>query len=928
MEPITIGLTLFFAAATSAVIWWLVQAEVGLRRLRDDLESAHAATSESLENLNSRTEELAESALALQRAHPGLAGIIDAHRTLDHLQSTLSGEGESTEARTAATSTLSAVKGLLATREGDGDLEHTKPADAGLLSLVTRVLQTLDQLELTVEDLTLTEVEARRFGEVAFLAGDREWAKSSYITASKIAPGQPETLRSLCRLSRESGDDENLRIHLEGLLSITPDDPELLREHARLLTKLGDSDAEIGLRRLEAMGIENAEDKSMMASLAARAGNTDVALESIEAALESNPNGEDWLRKAELHLARNERGLGITAVDEAIALDRQSGPAWTVRALLLKDEPGRLEEALKASIHAVALGEPQDILKAELLERLDRMEEAHNSLSEALAKQPENAEIRAQLVLLNHQAGNPEAAFEILAEAPVAAWEGPALHLQKGRLILAEADRYRDGTGERDRELLSEADLAFDAALEANRENGVAWLGKARIQRMLQDLSEAQISLARARRLLPDEPLIAAEEALLALDGNDVEAAARLISEAHVLERDSSVINYVKGVVSARRGDMTEAKRLFDSVLAEDPNHVRARLNRCTTLIVEQDHHAALDDVQYLLDAHPELDLARLRRGEIMMSLGEWKEAESNFRDILSRRGENPHALIQLGAALVAQDRLTEAEQPLNDAIRLDGESAEGWYQRGLLYESFGQFDGALSDFETAAKRDVHHMNALLRISAIHHNNKHWDEAEKAWRNVLNVEPENRVARIRIQEAIDGQSSAKKAAVLSPSNGAATVELEMETVVEPEITTITEPEIEPVVEVEIPQQVIQEEDTIEKPRGTAMDWVDAIEVYINEHGGVVNQDFKNLGLIPDDITSEERSRMNDELANCFTKHKVNNFRVFYCSPMVIEPDEVKAQYEKYQHQGESEMSKDDGIPGEDIPDFEFGFGTL
>ena len=335
-----------------------------------------------------------------------------------------------------------------------------------------------------------------------------------------------------------------------------------------------------------------------MASLAARAGDTDGALSSIEEALASDPNHDDWLRKAELHLARNERGLGITAVDEAIALDRRSGPAWT---------------------------------------------------------------------------------------------EGPALHLQKGRLILAEADRYRDGTGERDRELLSEADLAFEAALEADRESGVGWLGKARIQRMLQDYSEAQISLARARRLLPEEPLIAAEEALLALDGNDVEAASRLIAEAHVLERDSPVIDYVKGVVAARRGDLIEAKRLFDTVLFEDPNHVRARLNRCTTLMIDQDHHAALDDVQFLLEAHPELDLARLRRGEIMLSLGEWEEAESNFRDVLSRRGKNPHALIQLGAALVAQERLTEAEQPLNEAIRLDGESAEGsvWEsaQVGELYE-------------------------------------------------------------------------------------------------------------------------------------------------------------------------------------------------------------------------------------------------
>ena len=949
MDPVSIGLTLFFAAATSAVIWWLVQAEVGLRRLREDLESAHSETSQILASLNARTDELAESALALQRAHPGMAGIIDAHRTIDRLQSTLAGAGQSDEARTAAGSTLSAVRGLLASRTGEGDLENTTSADPGLLQLVTRVLQTLDQLELSIEDLTLSEVEARRLGEIAFLAGDRDWAKACYIAAADIAPGQPATLRSLCRLTRESGDDDKLREHLEGMLNITPDDPEILREHARLLTKIGDSGAEINLRRLEAMGVETAEDKSMMASLAARAGNTDAALESIEDALASNPNGEDWLRKAELHLERNERGLGISAVDEAIALNRQSGPAWSIRAQLLKDEPGHLDDALKATIHAVALGEPQDILKAELLEALGRTDEAKKSLVEALSKQPENAEIRAQLVLMHHQEGDPDAAFEILAEAPVGAWEGPALYIQKGRLILAEADRYRDGTGDRDRELLSEADIAFDAALNADRESGVAWLGKARIQRMLQDLSEAQISLARARRLLPDEPLIAAEEALLALDSNDVDAAARLISEAHVLERDSSVIDYVKGVVAARRGDMNEAKRLFDNVLAVDPNHVRARLNRCTVLMVEQDHHTALDDVQHLLEAHPNLDLARLRRGEIMMSLGEWEEAESNFRDVLSRRGKNPQALIQFAASLIAQERLTEAEQPLNEAIKLDGDSSEGWYQRGLLYESFGQLKGALSDFETAAKRDRHHMNALLRIAAIHHTSEEWDAAEAAWRNVLDVEPENRIARRRIQEAIDGQSATKKATILSSNLGATSVELEavvteeveLEPVVEIEVPVAEEVEVQEAIEVQIPvteevepvaeiePPVVEDELPIEieiptlddedKPRGTAMDWVDAIEVYINQHGGVVNQDFKKLGLIPEDITTEERTRMNYELQNCFTKHKLNNFRIFYCSPSIVDPVDIKAQYTKYESQGVTEIEKED---------FEFGFGSL
>ena len=340
------------------------------------------------------------------------------------------------------------------------------------------------------------------------------------------------------------------------------------------------------------------------------------------------------------------------------------------------------------------------------------------------------------------------------------------------------------------------------------------------------------------------------------------------------------------------------------------------------------------------MEAHPELDLARLRRGEIMLSLGEWTEAEANFRDVLSRRGENPHALIQLGASLVAQERLTEAEQPLNEAIRLDGQSSEGWYQRGLLYESFGQLEGALSDFETAASRNRHHMNALLRIAAIHHNNENWDAAEAAWRNVLNVEPDHRVARRRIQDAIDGQSQQKKAAVLSSSGGMMTQEIETQKVEEvqapviEEIETVTE-EVETIVEevVEVPEIIetiveeVQEEE-VEKPRGGPEDWVDAIDAYINEHGGVVNQDFKSLGLIPEDVTSGERARMNEELADCFTKHKVTNFRVFYCSPSIIEPEEVQAQYDKCQNQVDSEVNEDDGVPDEDIPDFEFGFGTL
>ena len=136
-------------------------------------------------------------------------------------------------------------------------------------------------------------------------------------------------------------------------------------------------------------------------------------------------------------------------------------------------------------------------------------------------------------------------------------------------------------------------------------------------------------------------------------------------------------------------------------------------------------------------------------------------------------------------------------------------------------------------------------------------------------------------------------------------------EVELEETVSEQVDEDTAP-----IEIEIP--TLEENDT-DKPRGTAMDWVDGIELYIDEHGGVVNQDFKKLGLIPEDITTEERTRMNYELQNCFTKHKLNNFRIFYCSPAFVDPVDIKAQYEKYEGLADTEVQKED---------FEFGFGPL
>jgi cytochrome c-type biogenesis protein CcmH/NrfG len=60
-----------------------------------------------------------------------------------------------------------------------------------------------------------------------------------------------------------------------------------------------------------------------------------------------------------------------------------------------------------------------------------------------------------------------------------------------------------------------------------------------------------------------------------------------------------------------------------------------------------------------------------------------------------------------------------------------------------------------MSDFEGAARSDSHHIDARLRIAAVLHEGGDLDKAIVAWRQVLDIEPQNQLARRRLIECRD-----------------------------------------------------------------------------------------------------------------------------------------------------------------------------
>ena len=489
--------------------------------------------------------------------------------------------------------------------------------------MVVRLDAILNEAEMQAEDLELSGDEHRRLGEL-FHGIDRTIRASDfYRCAHSLSAEDAEALRALATIQREEGDVEKLDRSLERLLAIDPDDIAVLKEQALLLTGSDEERVTRNHRRLEALGVEF--DPSLVTTELseiverAREVNKDVDPRASEPETSSG-----WLERAAKLLMLGEIAVALESVERALEVNPDNGEAWLLHAKLLSADTDRTKEALQSIRRATVLGEYGVLLESEIFENDDRLDAARAVLEERLETNPEDAEARARLSLVLLRAGATEWSRKVLNESPPEAWEHASLHVMDGRLHLVTTEEHRDNTGQHDQLVLLDALVAFDGAIDRDRESGLAWLGRARALRYQGAPKESEVALTRARRLIPEHPSIALEEAQLCLDMGRLEQADTLVAEAATQLNDHMTIPFIRGMIAARQNRLTEAQSLFTKVLDNEPEHVRARLNRCSAALMKGDLVTALDDADHLVSNHPKLVLARLRRSEILMNHGDW----------------------------------------------------------------------------------------------------------------------------------------------------------------------------------------------------------------------------------------------------------------------------------------------------------------
>ncbi|ROR34803.1 tetratricopeptide repeat protein [Inmirania thermothiophila] len=404
------------------------------------------------------------------------------------------------------------------------------------------------------------------------------------------------------------------------------------------------------------------------------AGGDEQAWRTLVAVLAREPDREaaaelaQWLaqahgERAEAHYlvaalaaGRGDRETALRAVDEALARRPDWSEAWEL-AVQVRLAAGRGEEAA-ARLADVLRTHPAPalrLIRARLLVRLERLDEAREEFGRLLRERPDDGEVLYALALLALRAEETAEAERLLR-----------------RLVAMDVR-----TGEA-------AYFLGQIAERAGRtEEAMAWYGKVRGGRYRMEAAlrravlearagEVEAALARLRRLRAEHPaqaaaVVLAEADILREAGRREEALA-LLGEALAEDPDHRDLLYTRALVAAELGRVEIAEADLRRILAADPDDAGA-LNALGYTLADRTtrYEEAYRLIERALRLRPDDPAILDSMGWVLYRLGRLEEATRYLRRALDQ-GWDAEIAAHLGEVLWVRGYREEARKIWADA--------------------------------------------------------------------------------------------------------------------------------------------------------------------------------------------------------------------------------------------------------------------
>src|SRR5579863_232826 len=168
---------------------------------------------------------------------------------------------------------------------------------------------------------------------------------------------------------------------------------------------------------------------------------------------------------------------------------------------------------------------------------------------------------------------------------------------------------------------------------------------------------------------------------------------------------------------NANAGDLSKAAEFFAKALKEDPTYSAAALELCRVQQAQGKTADALKSCSTATQIDTDYVDARTQYGVILLESGDYLDSVRQLQQAASQDSKNAFVHSLLAEAFYLADRPQEAEAAANQAISLDGSSAQAYLMRGEARRSQKRFDEAIADYRRTLQLQEY-GSSFLRVAA------------------------------------------------------------------------------------------------------------------------------------------------------------------------------------------------------------------
>ncbi|MBV8653983.1 MAG: glycosyltransferase family protein [Alphaproteobacteria bacterium] len=163
-------------------------------------------------------------------------------------------------------------------------------------------------------------------------------------------------------------------------------------------------------------------------------------------------------------------------------------------------------------------------------------------------------------------------------------------------------------------------------------------------------------------------------------------------------------------------GRIAEAERLYDAILAGDPDHAGALHHLGLVRAAQRRSVEAVALIERALAADPDSATAHYNLGTTLRALGRDAEAVASFRRAIALKPDYLAAHANLGVALQTLGRSAEATLSYGRVLALDPTHAETHNNFGTLHAGRGRLESAVRHYRQALAAKPDYVDARINL--------------------------------------------------------------------------------------------------------------------------------------------------------------------------------------------------------------------